>query len=465
MGADTNPRTDLRDISVLADLDDEELAQVAQAGREVRLAAGEFLFHQGERPTALHLVLEGRLETTREVAGEQVHMMIHGPGGFLGAMALLTETTYRGTTFAVADTVLFELDGDDLRRLAFSHPAMLRRFLPAFESVSHAVKGIERDREKLLAVGRLAAGLAHELNNPAAAAARAVPTLRDHEHERQAAFAALTAGGADLESIAALAALGAEATAAPLPATRLDPLAESDREQDLADALDRRGVVEADAIAGALTEGRLGPEWIDRVAAAVGEDALSAGLRFVAACGGARVVLAELEQATTRISDLVGAVRDYSYLDQGPRQTVDVNAGIERTLALLDHRVREQAVEIVRDLDPALPTIEGSGQELNQTWTNLLDNALDAVGAGGRITVRTGTKGPRIAVEIADDGPGIPEDLQARVFDPFFTTKAVGRGTGLGLDIVQRIVVRHHGEVLLASRPGETRFEVLLPPG
>ena len=451
----------LRDLPVLASLADEELAQLAAAGRERRLATGEFLFHQGDRASAFHLVLDGQLETTREIAGEQVLMMNHGPGGFLGAMALLTETPYRKSTFAVDDTLLFELDGDELRRLAFTHPPLLRQFLPAFESVSHAVKGIERDREKLLAVGTLAAGLAHELNNPAAAAGRAVATLGEYERARQDAFADIAGTGAPAERLVAIASLGAEATDQPLPEP-LDPLAESDREDELAAALDRRGVAGGRAIASALTEARLGPEWVDRIAAGVGEEALSAGLRFVAACAGSRVVLAELEQATTRIADLVGAVKDYSYLDQGPRQTVDIHEGLESTLALLAHKLGEKHVEIVRDFDPELPTVEASGSELNQVWTNLIDNALDAIEADGRITLRTRTQGPRICIEIADNGPGIPTDLQARVFDAFFTTKPVGHGAGLGLDIAQRIVVRNRGELRLESQPGDTRFQVLL---
>jgi signal transduction histidine kinase len=452
----------LRDLPVLASLAEEELAQLAAAGRERRLATGEFLFHQGDRASEFHLVLDGKLETTREIAGEQVLMMNHGPGGFLGAMALLTESPYRGSTFAVDDTLLFELDGEELRRLAFTHPPLLRQFLPAFESVSHAVKGIERDREKLLAVGTLAAGLAHELNNPAAAAARAVATLGEYERARQDAFSEIAGAGASAEQLAAIGSLGAEATDQPA-AEPLDSLVESDREDELAAALDRRGVAGGRELASALTEARLGPEWVDRVAAGVGEDGLSAGLRFIAACAGARVVLAELEQATTRIADLVGAVKDYSYLDQGPRQTVDIHEGLESTVALLAHKLRDKHVDVVRDFDPELPTVEASGSELNQVWTNLIDNALDAVEADGRITLRTRTQGPRVCIEIADNGSGVPTDLQARVFDAFFTTKPVGHGAGLGLDIAQRIVVRNHGEVRLESQPGDTRFQVLLP--
>ena len=453
----------LRAIPILADLGDEELVRLAELGRERRLAPGDLLFRQGERASAFHVVLEGSLETTREVAGEDVLMLTHGPGGYLSAMALLTDTPYRGTTRAVADTLVFELDGDELRRLAFTHPALVRAFLPTIESVSGAVKGLDRDREKLLAVGQLAAGLAHELNNPAAAAARAVATLREYERQRQAAFAQIAGTGAPAERLAALAALGAAATDATGSAERLDPLARSDREQELAEALQRRGVADAFEIASVLTEAGLGGEWVDRVAEGVGDGGLATGLRFVGACAGTRVLLAELEEATTRISDLVDAVRGYSYLDQAPRQTVDVHGGLEDTLSLLGHKLREKQVEIVRDLDPALPGIEASGMELNQVWTNLIDNAIDALGTGGRLTVRTSRQGERVCVEIADDGPGIPPEQQARVFDAFFTTKPVGQGTGLGLDIAQRIVIRHHGELRLRSEPGDTRFQVLLP--
>ena len=408
-------------------------------------------------------MLDGQLETTREVAGEQVLMISHGSGGFLGAMALLTDTPYRGSTCAVAETLVFEVDGEELRRLAFTHPSLLRGFLPAIESVSGAIKGVERDREKLLAVGKLAAGLAHELNNPAAAAARGVATLSEYERQRQAAFAEIAGAGAPAEQLAA------SSRSAPRPPNGRCRASGSTRSPR---AIASRSSSRRSRSAAFRTRSGSRPrsrrrgsarEWVDRVAAGVGGDHLAAGLRFVAACAGARVVLAELEEATTRIASLVGAVRSYSYLDQAPRQTVNIHEGLESTLSLLGHKLRAKQVEIVRDFDPELPGVEASGSELNQVWTNLIDNAADAVGADGRITLRTRRQGERVCVEVGDNGPGIPPDLQARVFDAFFTTKPVDQGTGLGLDIAQRIVVRHHGELRLQSEPGDTRFQVLLP--
>ncbi|MGE0027312.1 MAG: sensor histidine kinase [Thermoleophilia bacterium] len=452
----------LRGVPILSGLGDAELDRLSEIGHERRLAPGDLLFREGDRATAFHILLEGALETTRAVAGEQVLLLTHKPGGYLGAMALLTDTPYRGTTTATVDALVFELDGDELRGLAFTHPPLVRAFLAAIESVSGAVKGLERDHEKLIAVGQLAAGLAHELNNPAAAAAREVATLREYERTRQEAFGQIAAGGASAERLAALASLGATATAGALEDEPLDPIARSDREAELAGELEARGVDDPYDLAAALTEARLDASWVERVSEEVGADVLPAGLRFVASCAGTRIVLMELEEATTRISDLVGAVRSYSHVDQAPRTMVDVRVGLEDTLSLLGHALREKRIEIVRDFED-VPLVEASGPELNQVWTNLIDNAVDALPPGGRLELATRRIGDRLCVEVADNGPGIPEETQSRVFDAFFTTKPVGEGTGLGLDIARRLVLRHHGEMRLHSEPGSTRFQVMLP--
>jgi signal transduction histidine kinase len=453
----------LRSAPILSSVSDEDLERIAASGRELHLAPGDILYSQGGEDLAFYVVLEGRLETTREVAGENVLMMDHGPGGYVGALASLTDTPYRGTNRAVVDTVVFELSDEEFRALAVAYPAVMREVLPAIEHVSGAIKGAERDREKLLAVGKLAAGLAHELNNPAAAAARGVATLREYEEQRQASFAAIVNAGVPAQALGRLVAVAAEATGSATPAARLDPLDASDREQELFEQIDRRGVPDAYDVAAGMVEGGLGIEWVDRVAESVGEEHLAPGLRFVAACAGLRVLLAEVEEATNRIATLVGAVKRYSYVDQAPVQRVDIHEGLESTLGVLGHKLREKRVSIIRNYDPDLPAVEAAGSELNQVWTNLLDNAIDAIEPGGRITLRTRLHGGQVLVEIVDNGPGIPDEIRSRIFDAFFTTKPVGQGTGLGLDIAQRIVLRHRGEMRLESRPGETRFVVLLP--
>ncbi len=453
----------LRHAPIFASLTDDDLVRIADAGRERRLAPGELLYSEGERPVAFYLVLEGWLETTREVAGEQVLIMGHGPGGYVGASATLIDTPYHGTNRAAVETVVFALDREEFRAFAFAYPALLGEFLPAIVAAAGAMKGVERDREKLLAVGRLAAGLAHELNNPAAAAARGIATLSEYEQARQTAFADVVDAGASAEQLGALVVIASAATAGASAAPRLDPLAASDREQELVGALERRGLDESFEVASALTGAGLGPEWVDRVADGVGGEHLAPSLRFVAACTASQVLRSELEEAIRRISDLVAAVKSYSFMDQAPSQQVDIHAGLESTLSLLAHKLREKRVDIVRDFDPDLPQVQAAGSELNQVWMNLIDNAADAVEPGGRLTLRTARQGERVIVEVGDDGPGIPEELQARIFDAFVTTKPVGQGTGLGLDIAQRIVLRHHGEIRLESRPGDTHFQVVLP--
>ena len=248
---------------------------------------------------------------------------------------------------------------------------------------------------------------------------------------RQSAFAEVAGAGAGAEQLAGLAMLGAEATDRTDPGDRLDPLARSDLEQELAETLEARGV---------RTPTRSPPRSRRPASAANGPTASArcwATRASRPACASspqapARVLLAELEEATTRIADLVAAVRSYSYLDQAPRQAVDIHEGLETTLVLVGHKLREKGIEIVRDLDPELPAVEASGSELNQVWTNLIDNAADAVDLGGRITLRTGRQGGRVLVEVGDDGPGVPPELRARVFDAFFTTKPVGRGRASG---------------------------------
>jgi signal transduction histidine kinase len=457
-----NP-SELRAVGLLAELSDARLAELARAGREVRYRAGEYVFREGDAATHFMFLLEGELETTRNMGGDEVAMQRHVPGGYLGAIALLTDTPFRGSTRAVMPSRVFHLEQDAFHRLVLEHPAIRRTVFQVFAPVLQGFQAVAATREKLVALGSLAAGLAHELNNPAAAVRRAAAELAETERERGGALVELLASGAPAETVVALVRAATKLDGDPACSVPLDALERSDVENRMAARLSAAGVADAAWHASTLADAGIDERALDRVLAAAGEAPVDLAVRWLAARLAAPRLLAEIAEAAARIGDLVGAVKQYSFMDQAPRQEVDVNAGLESTLTILAHKLGAGGVRVERALDPELPRIDAYGSELNQLWTNLLDNAIDAVGTEGTIRIRTGLDVDRVVVEVTDDGPGIPADVQARIFEPFFTTKPVGKGTGLGLDIAQRIVIRHRGELTVASRPGETTFRVRLP--
>jgi signal transduction histidine kinase len=318
-----------------------------------------------------------------------------------------------------------------------------------------------REREKLIALGTLSAGLAHELNNPAAAARRSAADLSEALEVLQDTVHRFVSSGVERAGAEELVALQKEALERASGAEPLDALEASDREDALVDALDARGA-RGWRVGPALAEAGLDEEWIDRLRSSAG-GAFEAALEWVAASLAARGLAADLTAGTERISEVVSAMKDYTYMDQAEVQRIDLHDGIETTLTILGHRLKRGRVRLVREYDRTLPPITAHGSQLNQVWTNLIDNAVDAVDGDGTITIRTSRMGDEALVEVADDGPGVPADIADRIFEPFFTTKDVGRGTGLGLDIVSRVVVNHHGRVELSRAPGPTRFCVWLP--
>ncbi len=335
--------------------------------------------------------------------------------------------------------------------------AVLRLIAPVAQRGEAAL----REREKLVALGTLSAGLAHELNNPAAAARRSASDLAEALEVLQDTLHGFVSAGIERVEAERLVALQREAMARAEPSEELDALAAAEREDVLTEALDARGL-EGWRLAPALAEAGLDEAWLGRVAEAAGAG-LSPAIEWVAASLTARGLVRDLHESTDRISTIVGAVKEYTYMGRAQVQEVDIHHALETTLTILAHKIKKGRVRIERDYDPDLPTITAHGSQLNQVWTNLLDNALDALDGDGVITLRTHHTGENVVVEVADDGPGIPEEVRSRVFDPFFTTKDVGRGTGLGLDVVNRVVSNHRGQVLVASGPGGTTFEVRLP--
>ncbi len=435
---------DLHVVEMLRALPAERLEWLIENGQELRLAPGEYLFREGDEARHFHLLLEGELETKRALAGDEVFVSRHEPGGFLSATALLTNTPYRASTRVISAARLLAVEPAAFRSLLADEPDVMQIVIRAIPAVMQNLKGLEHDRERLIALGGLAAGLAHELNNPAAAAAAATRELGASDGEMEKAIAVLAPELAPL--------LGRSAEG---QAQDLDPLETSDRAESLAIRLAELGVPDPH---------RLAPTF---VTAGLAEEEL-AGLEPAAiAVLAARIersrLQRELAESIERISELIAAVKQYSYMDQTPRQEIDVHDGLESTLRILSHKLKQGSVEIVKEYDRSLPLVDANGPELNQVWTNLIDNAIDAVDGNGRINLRTSHDGDSLVVEVEDDGGGIPEEVRGRIFDPFFTTKPPGKGTGIGLDIAHQIVIKHRGEIRMNTGPAGTRFCVYLP--
>jgi signal transduction histidine kinase len=451
---------ELRRITVLADLSDERLEALARHGTERTFEVGEYVFRGDEEAGSWWLLLEGEVETTVDVGGDEVPFLHHEPGGYLGAISLLTGERLRGSTRAATRARMFLVEPEAFRMLLVAEPAVFQAVMSVFVPVLTGVTAIERDRDRLLSLGTLAAGLAHELNNPAAAAQRSASELRAAEREAHAALSRLAASGLDSNRMVQLCTLTADALRSAETAVGLGGLGRADREAELASWLEERGVGGGPTAATVLVDAGLDEAWIERLlVVAPGEPGSVVG--WVASRLTAARIARELEDATERISQLVQSVRQYSYLDQAQRQEIDVHDGLESTLAILAHKVAERRIEIVREYDLSLPEIEANAPELNQVWTNLIDNALAE--AREQVTIRTCRSGDFLSVEVEDDGPGVPPEIAERVFDAFFTTKEPGQGTGLGLDIARRIVVRHRGDLRLKQIERGACFQVLLP--
>jgi signal transduction histidine kinase len=320
----------------------------------------------------------------------------------------------------------------------------------------------ETQHGKLISLGSMAAGLAHELNNPAAAIGRSAAEARGAFQEASEKAAEL--GGLSLTEEQRSFVAGLPREVGQRSGTTLDSLEVSDLEDELAMWMEDHGVEEGWEISPTLVGAGLDMAWLERLAERVPEEALGGVLGWLRATMVGSELLREIEDGSERISELVGAIKRYTHMDKATSKKVDVHEGLNSTLIMLGHKLKKGDVEVVRDYEKDLPHVCGRAGELNQVWTNLIDNAIDAVDGKGRITVRTASENGRVLVEVSDDGPGIPDAVRKRIFEPFYTTKDVGEGTGLGLDISYRVVVEDHkGDIRVLSEPGDTRFQVRLP--
>jgi signal transduction histidine kinase len=452
----------LRPLFLFASFSDEQLAWVAAAGEDVTVEPGGAIIVEGAAADAFYVLLEGTIHLTKRVEGRQADVATSSqPGVWLGYLPLLGRNRHLLSARAVTRARLLRLPAAALDHMLDHGFPIAAHLVAGIFQGSETFQSLVRQQEKMSALGRLSAGLAHELNNPAAAARRAAAQLREAVEQQQEASVAFAEAAPSCRGKLAL--LQRDVATHMAAAARLSPLARSDRADALADWLHARGVPDAWDTAPALVDAGLDVPWLESLAAHVPPNALAAAMGWLAATITANQLLDLVEHSSERISELVRAVKEYSYMDQAPKQEIDIHDGLENTLVMLGHKLK-RGVTVVRDYDRAIPRICAYGGELNQVWTNLIDNAVDAMSGEGELRVRTARDNASVLVEIGDSGAGIPPDVQARIFEPFFTTKDVGAGTGLGLDVVYRIVVnRHHGDIRVESVPGDTRFQVRLP--
>jgi signal transduction histidine kinase len=450
---------ELRDVSIFANLPDGDLRWLASHGSETQLDSGALLFVEGTPANAFHVILKGELRVTKLVEGRETEIDLIPAGSFTGDIGLLIDLPHVGTARATLPTRLLVFDRETFRTLITELPAVAREVLPLMGARVQGAESLIREREKLAELGKLSAGLAHELNNPAAAIRRAADQLANALAGQEAATLRLSALALSADQISVLKVMRRAADATP-PA--LDPVTRSDREDEVAFFLEDRGVADAWDVSPSLVAAGLDLARVAELATALPAGAVADGIAWLASGLAINSLIADVQQGSERISALVAAVKNYSFMDRGPVQEVDVREGLESTLIILRHKLGK--IEISRDYDPDLPRIAGHGSELNQVWTNLLDNAIEAMSGEGQLSLRASRTGDGVEVEIGDNGPGVPLEVQERIFQPFFTTKRMGAGTGLGLDIAYRIVVnRHGGSIRVASEPGDTRFVVRLP--
>ena len=454
---------DLRSMDLFDDLDDAELQDFLDVSKPQDFVAGEVLAEQGEEPLGVILLLEGVAQALLIDGDRYEPAGYHHAPTWMGAIGVMTGGLLGVRMQADTDGRMALIEPADFRRLAYKHQPVNRTVMQRVAPVMSRVTAIEQSRERLASLGTMAAGLAHELNNPAAAAQRAATQLIEALDIVSATMRRFVEAGISREDAEELLGLQAAAMERAGKQSALGALDAADAEDDLLALLEDLGVPEGWRIAEPLAAAGIDQEWLDHVAELAGP-ATDAAVQWVAATLTARGLAGELQESTQRMSGLVGAVKSYAYMDRGELIDVDLHEGLETTIVVLAHRLKHTSIEVVRDYDRDLPTVTVRGSELNQVWTNLLDNAIDALGESGTITITTRRDGDCAVVEISDTGPGIPEELRDRVFDAFFTTKEVGRGTGLGLATSRSIVVdRHDGSLSVDARPGKTTFSVRLP--
>jgi signal transduction histidine kinase len=453
---------DLRGVFLFEGLSDAQLRDLIAVGDEVRFETGDVLFREGEAADFWWVLLAGRVELLRRTRWEEsVAGVMDRPGIWAGGFrAWADQAGYMATGRAASSGVMLRVPAKALGEWARAWFPFGVHLIEGFFQTVRNMEAVSRQREALAALGTLAAGLAHEINNPASAAVRAAGALQDTCDALMASLVRLAERSLSAEQFLAIDTMRQELRG---PVAAVSPLELADREEALADWLEAHGVTAAWDIAPALAAAGADIAWCERAGQVLDGGTLEPGLEWVTSTLSAPMLLSELKEATERVSGLVAVMKSYAQLDRASLQFTDVTEGIDSTLVMLGQKLGD-GVTVVRDYATGLPRVEASPAELNQVWTNIIDNAIDAMDGHGTLRVSTWADPGHVIIEIADTGPGMPAEVQARAFEAFYTTKDVGQGTGLGLDIARRIIVeRHHGEIAIDSRSGETVLRVQLP--
>jgi len=448
---------ELRRVPLFTDLSDEDLEQLYAMANTVSIDSEELVFGEDSPGDTLYVILEGELEVSRRQDGRDVVLAVRGAGEFIGEMSLLDRAPRSASVRTLRKSRLLVIDQTAFQTLLSCSPSGHLTVLRTVTSRLRSTESMLVQSEKMAALGTLAAGLAHELNNPAAAIRRSAAQLRDALSEWQRLSTEL---GATIDARRIEALQGEALERAPVVS---DPLSMMDLEAELQDWLEARGVERAWEFAPVLAASGWDTDALERVIEDFPVDRRAVVLRWLAVGHSVHGLLGEVGTSAGAISEIVKAVKTYSYLDQAPVQEIDVTESLETTLVILRPKIKA-GITVTRDYASDVPRIEAYGSELNQVWTNIIDNAIVAMQGQGHLVLRTYPEDGDVVVEIIDDGPGIPPEVRRRIFEPFFTTRGPGVGTGLGLHIAYNIVVhKHQGSIQVTSRPGETRFRVALP--
>jgi signal transduction histidine kinase len=452
-------RSELLRVPAFAGLPEDQIDWFISQSQALSLKPEDTYIHQGDPADGMFVVLEGQLQGRGEFGGEAVTIPTKA-GDITGVLPFSRMKQFPLTGKAITNSRLLRFPASRFPELVQKMPELTGRLVGLMSDRIREATRVEQQRDRLAGLGKLSAGLAHELNNPASAAKRATSQLRDMLKQIKDASHAL--GARELTSAQKAEIEKLEASLIQKDGPPPDSLTISTLEDQLDALLRSHGQNDLWQLSANLARKGATTALLESLFAALDPDTARAALCRIAASLEIAGLLNEIESSTSRISDLVRAIKEYTFMDQSPVQNVDIVKSLETTLTIMNHKLK-RGVAVERDYQPVPLLVDSFGSELNQVWTNIIDNAIDAMRGNGTLRVRTYRDDNCAMVEIGDTGPGIPADIQPHIFEPFFTTKGVGEGTGLGLDTVQRIVRKHKGSVQVASRPGDTRFQVLLP--